>query len=202
MLEQDLVARVKFSLSEPPGARSLEETLAAEELCRVCEPVIRARIWRVLDARNEIDDLVQDVWVLVIRRLPTWELDPTLGAFQAWVGAIASREAWRRARNRSKHLEQPLDLELVGEILVPELDSLSELEREEWQEAARSVLADLEAKLSPLSARIFRMRYFDGKSIPEIAADVGHSVDCVKMRLRRARHLLEQDLRHRESGRP
>ena len=76
------------------------------------------------------------------------------------------------------------------------------LEREEWQEAARSVLADLEAKLSPLSARIFRMRYFDGKSIPEIAADVGHSVDCVKMRLRRARHLLEQDLRHRESGRP
>ena len=41
MLEQDLVARVKFSLSEPPGARSLEETLAAEELCRVCEPVIR-----------------------------------------------------------------------------------------------------------------------------------------------------------------
>ena len=63
MLEQDLVELVKSlksSLSKPGAARSPEETRAAIELCRLCEPIIRARIWRVPAARNEIDDIAQN----------------------------------------------------------------------------------------------------------------------------------------------
>ena len=102
MLEQELVTLAKSSLAKPAGARSPAEELSIDELCLLCEPIIRARIWRVHDARKDVDDLVQDVWLLVFRRLPKWEFDPALGTFHGWVASIASHEAWKHAHRRSR----------------------------------------------------------------------------------------------------
>jgi RNA polymerase sigma factor (sigma-70 family) len=150
--------------------------------------------------RPELDDLAQDVWALLMRELPKWEFDPTLGALDAWIASIASHEAWKRARRRSTYTEQLLDPEFMGTILYPVNRGVSELERQELEEEARAVLAELAARLSPLSNRIFLMGCFDSKSVPQIAAQEGLSLDCVKMRLRRARHLLDEVLRRRGSG--
>ena len=58
-----------------------------------------------------------------------------------------------------KHQKRLLEFEWIGEIIAPDSDGLSELERQEQQEDGRVVLAELEAKLSSLSCRIFRMRF-------------------------------------------
>jgi RNA polymerase sigma factor (sigma-70 family) len=194
---------VKSSLAKPNGARSREETEASEELYRLCEPIIRARVRGVHPARNEIDDLVQDVWVLLLRELPSWDFDPALGAFHhGWIASIASREAWRHARRHRKRRAHSVDLEVLRDVLISEIDGHTGFEMIESREEARVVLAELEARLSPLSVRVLRLRVFDAKSIPQIAAEAGCSFNCVKMRLRRARHVLEAILRRRGSGPP
>ena len=40
-----------------------------------------------------IDDVAQDVWIVLIRKLPRWVFDPGLGSIAAWVTKIAHR--WR-----------------------------------------------------------------------------------------------------------
>ena len=34
---------------------------------------------------SDVDELVQEVWILLIRRLPSWRLDPDRGTIGRWV---------------------------------------------------------------------------------------------------------------------
>jgi len=193
-----MVALVKSSLPKPPEARSPEETLAHEEFYRICEPIIRAGIRRVYQTPNgeaDSDDLAQDVWAALMCALPEWKFDAAAGTLHGWVSSIASHEAWKRARGYAKHHERTLELETVEELLPADIGGLSEIERMERQEEARVVLCKLEERLPPLSDRIFKMRCCDGKSVRQIAAELGRSVYCVKKRLRRARSVLGEILR-------
>jgi RNA polymerase sigma factor (sigma-70 family) len=201
MFEEDIVGLVKASRVKRVGAQSVEEALACEELFRMYDPIIQARIRRILHDRiNGADDVAQDVWVLVIKKIGTWVCDPALGSLHGWIASIASHEAWKHARRRAVTQEQAVDFSLLAELLASRTDELSDVERGEQQEEACVVLAELEARLPALTGRIFRLRFFDAKSIPQIAAELGRSNDCVEMRLRHARNLLEEILRRRASG--
>ena len=46
------------------------------------------------------EDIGQDVWLILLRRLPGFAFDPARGTLRGWVASIASHEAWRRVRKR------------------------------------------------------------------------------------------------------
>jgi hypothetical protein len=83
MLEHELVELVKSSLEKPVAERTAEDLRAGMELCELCAPIIRGRVWCVPLARPDADDIAQDVWLHVIRELPRWEFDPPIGTFHA-----------------------------------------------------------------------------------------------------------------------
>jgi DNA-directed RNA polymerase specialized sigma24 family protein len=87
----------------------------------------------------------------------------------------------------------------LADTLVYESDGLSEMERTEAQVEALTVIGELETRLSPLSDQIFRMRFFEAMSVPQIAVALGRSKDSVYMTLRRSRHLLTTILRQRRA---
>ena len=65
-------------------------------------PAIRAGVRRIHTALNLVDDVTQDVWVLLIRKLPRWNYDSQQAAIGIWVTEVAEgspRSEWcRRAR--------------------------------------------------------------------------------------------------------
>ena len=120
MLEHELVALVKSFLRKRRASPTIEECLAWEEFFHVYDAVIRVSIARVHRAVHVIDDVTQDVWIIVIRRLPKWVFDPTLGAIGAWVAKIASRLAARRPRRHSRTQ--------TGSLSAPDAETLADPE--------------------------------------------------------------------------
>ncbi len=79
----------------------------------------------ILGVGNEVDDLVQDVFLAMHRDLH--KLDD-LASVKAWLGTIAVRVGRRRLRQRSRHVRigqiEPAELNAMGTIaLGPELEA-------------------------------------------------------------------------------
>ena len=53
------------------------------------DPVIRNILKRGTTAAVDADNLTQEVWLLLTRRMLNFELDPARGTLDAWVATVA-----------------------------------------------------------------------------------------------------------------
>lgn len=153
-----------------------------------------AFVWRVLQLlgvpQAELDDALQEVFLIVLRKLPEYE---ERGGAKAWLFAIARQVASHVRRSTQRRLRR----ERVEEstVSMPE-DPHAALER---SEAARFVEAFL-GKLDERQATVFHLAEIEGMSAPEIAACLSVGVNTVYGRLRLAREQFERAL-ERQRGR-
>ena len=66
-------------------------------------PLIRGWLRRYTLANEDVDDLVQEVLAIVVRKVPEFERQPRVGAFRRWLRNITVnclREFWRCQRLR------------------------------------------------------------------------------------------------------
>src|SRR3954451_962414 len=84
-----------------------EAVLAGDDLAwrrwydESCEPLHAYLLWRCGGLRDHADELAQEVWLLAVRKLPSF--DPVRGGFLSWLRGLAaglprnhSRREWRR----------------------------------------------------------------------------------------------------------
>lgn len=168
-----------------PAAHKPHAATRGEQILRVAGDHTEA-LWRefaaplrgFLRARTASDadaeDLLQDVFVRIQKRLPT--LHDT-SKIQGWVYRIARNAVIDHYRTRREHV--PIDFEMetedpAGEALVDLRPSL------------RRFIAEL-----PLAYREPLVRHeFQGESIEEVAAALGLTLTAAKSRVRRARLML------------
>lgn len=150
-------------------------------------------VWRVLQLlgvpRDEVDDAVQEVFLIVLRKLPEYE---ERGGAKAWLFTIARQVAShaRRSTRRRLRRERSEDVSPIASD-----DPHAALER---SEAARFVQAFL-SKLDANQATVFHLAEIEGMSAPEMASCLGVGVNTVYGRLRLAREQFERALqRQRE----
>ncbi len=139
------------------------------------------RYWRVVHAvllarvpSQEAEDLLQDVFAVAIRRLPTLRSGEALGG---WLLAIARNRAadyWRRTRDTS---ELPDDL---GDQAPPRAE-------------ANQILAKIQA-LPEAYRETLIMRLIEGMTGPEIAEQTGLTHGSVRSNLYRGMTLLREAL--------
>jgi RNA polymerase sigma-70 factor (ECF subfamily) len=152
-------------------------------------------IWRVLKRLGtpaaELEDALQEVLLVVARKLPEYE---ERGGMRAWLFTIARqvashavRSAQRRERREWAH-EDPRLVE----------DPLHALER---SEASRFVTQFLEGLGEP-QATVFFLAEIEGLTAPEISASMGVGLNTVYSRLRLARERFEHALEDRKDGSP
>ncbi len=135
---------------------------------------LRARVRTEADA----DDLLQDVFVRIQRRLPELR-DPA--RLQGWVYRIARNAVVDHYRTRKDH--DPLDL-------VPEAEDPAGRDVVDLTPTLRSFIAAL-----PLVYREPLIRHeFQGEPLQEVAEALGLSLTAVKSRVRRARAKLREML--------
>jgi len=147
-------------------------------------------VWRVLRtfgvAEAQIEDAVQDVFVVVHRRLAEWQ---GRAAITTWLFAIARRVASghrRRAGKRAEQLaDQPVEA-LVGH-QAGAADPFAELAK---AQAAATVLAILE-QLDDDKRVVFALVELEQLSVPEVARMLDLNLNTTYSRLRLARHAFE-----------
>ncbi|MFA6110915.1 MAG: sigma-70 family RNA polymerase sigma factor [Candidatus Latescibacterota bacterium] len=152
--------------------------LVRREQQRVCQLA-----YRILGNSSELDDVVQEVFMAVYRRLSTFRGE---AHFSTWVTRIAVNVCRRTLRRRrfSRLLFGPdLEREDAGRPLP-----LTVLEREEEARALTGAVADLPEKLR----LVVILRYYEELPCEEVAAALGCNVGTVRSRLFNARQQLKE----------
>lgn len=155
-----------------------------------------AFVWRVLRALGvpeaQIEDAVQDVFVVVHRRLAEWQ---GRAAITTWLFAIARRVAGahrRRASRREARPVEPLSDELVDDG-AGRGDPFAELSR---AQAAATVMAILE-QLDDDKRAVFALVELEQLSVPEVARMLDLNLNTAYSRLRLARQAFEAAVKAR-----
>jgi RNA polymerase sigma-70 factor (ECF subfamily) len=144
--------------------------------------VYRFAVKRLRDA-GEAEDVTQEVFVTVFRRLHTWAGDSSL---LVWIFGITRNKVNRRFRGHRPRLES---LDGEGALAIagshPAADRAVDARRllEQCEEV-------IEHRLTPLQRRIFHLKHLRRQSIRSIAGALGKSEDAIKANLYRMRRAL------------
>lgn len=128
--------------------------------------------------RSDVEDLLQETFLEAWRKRGSYRGE---GSELTWVIGIARnkiRERWRASRQARKAGEILRAVTRLDREIVPE----SLLESAETGRCVRRALQQLDRD----DAAVVLRRFFDGKSIPEIAGELGVSPSAAESRLRRA----------------
>ena len=164
----DLEERVRrASAGDREAFRELYEEFA-EMVYRAC--------WAAVMDKEAAKDLFQEVWLKVYLGLPRLR-EPR--KFPAWLKTLVHRTVLDHLRGKEK-----------GETI-----SLTEGPEPVTRDLANKLEArELLKLLSPKERYVFYLRYFEGLSVKEIAAQLGLSLSAVKMTLHRGTKKLRRNL--------
>jgi RNA polymerase sigma-70 factor (ECF subfamily) len=161
-------------------------------------------VWRVLlrigVGENDLPDVVQDVFVVVHRKLPEFD---GRAKVTTWLFAICVRVASDRRRlAHTRHELYPARMPStpVGGELDGEADAGVLADRQR----ARSLLETILARMPPEQRLVFSLFELDGMTGDEIAELLAIPIGTVRSRLRLARQTFQQSvarLKAREEGR-
>ena len=147
-----------------------DEPAWAELFHAAYDPVFRYALWRCGGRTDVAEDVAQDVWLLAARKLRGF--DPDRGTFAMWVCGLAANVARNAVRSRMRHARR---LAAMPVSTTTEADHDPEL--------VAVALAELPAEYEAA----LRAKYFDQRSVSEMAGELGKSAKAVESLLTRAR---------------
>jgi RNA polymerase sigma-70 factor (ECF subfamily) len=182
--------------SERDEAAMIAEILAGQtdafhELIRPYERSVYLMALSLLHNEAEAEDVAQEAFIKAYRSLGRFRSE---SRFSTWLIAIALNEARARLRRKQPRLTDSID-DPDGSIVPAQLTDWREipsetLERQEMRSLIRRALAAL-----PLAYReVFVLRELEERNVKETAETLGITVASVKMRLHRARMMLQKQL--------
>lgn len=157
------------------------EPAAFEEVFRQFQPRLRYYIRRLETEPDHADDVLQEVWVRVIRRIGSLR---DRRAFVAWLYRIARNEVYSRARVRDPFREFAAEhLELPADVVEPTFDA---------EDAAR--LHQGLGRLKSHHREILTLYFLEELPHRQIAEILGIRANTVRTRLYYAKQALRKEL--------
>jgi len=164
-----------------------------EKAYRSERPRLMARLRRAGKTLEEAEDLIHDVYVETMQRLP---MAGAIRNLPAWINSLIRRrsiDSWRHDQMRVRSGETDVAEKTLREIISGAgLDPLDRFVRESLVEALNSALHALP---SP-QRRVVEAQVFGGLTFKEIAEATGESIDTLTARKRYAMDKLSRALRH------
>jgi len=165
------------------------------ELIRPYERMVYMTVFSIVGNETDAEDCAQDAVVNAYRHLGKFRGE---AKFSTWLATIAVNEGRQRLRRLKRAKEDSLDEPIEGDqqefTPAPLMDwreiPLEALERKELREALRSAVAGLPG----IYRQIFTLRDLDELNVAETAAALGINENMVKVRLHRARMMLQRRL--------
>ena len=165
------------------------------ELIRPYERMVYMTVFAIVKNETDAEDGAQDAMVNAYRHLSKFRGE---AKFSTWLTTIAVNEGRQKLRRQKRAKEDSLDEPIAGEeeefTPAPLTDwkeiPLEALERKELREALRNAVADL----PDIYRQIFTLRDIEELNVAETAAALGINENMVKVRLHRARMMLQKSL--------
>lgn len=176
-------------------ARAQDGDVAAfEELVRRHHGRAYSLAVHLLGDREEAADAVQESFVAVWRRLPTFRGD---AAFGTWLHRIVTNRCLnsRRARRAQVSLDAGVDGDDGSARLEPVAPQREQPDQAAQRHERARALAAAVAALPPEQRACWVLRELEGHSYEEVAEILGVSQDTVRGRLHRARARLAEVMR-------
>ena len=165
------------------------------ELIRPYERQVYMTVFSIVRNDTDAEDGAQDAMVNAYRHLEKFRGD---AKFSTWLTTIAVNEGRQKLRKAKRAKEDSLDEPIEGEdqelTPAPLTDwreiPLEALERKELREELQSAVAELPG----IYRQIFTLRDIEELNVAETAAALGINENMVKVRLHRARMMLQKRL--------
>lgn len=151
-------------------------------------PLRRYVLRRCWSCRDEVDDLLQEVFLQVYRHIHAY--DPSL-PFSSWIWRIAHNAMVSRVRT---HARREPHVPLDEALFIP--NGMRTDEPCEAADLAREIAGILE-KMSPVLRDVFVLRFHEEKSYEEIGDILHLNANTVATRVRRAREFFAAHARIR-----
>ncbi len=154
-----------------------------------------AFVWRSVMTRGvphaAVDDVVQEVFMVVHRKLPAFEGRSSL---RTWLSIIVRRVARDHLRKRGNvPVGEPLGDDEISSLQGP---------AEAWErKVAAKLLTDVLARMTDIQREVFIMHEIEQMTGREIAEALDVNENTVHTRLRAARQLFESAVRQQRNGR-
>jgi RNA polymerase sigma-70 factor (ECF subfamily) len=165
------------------------ERRAIEELVLRHQDAIARLLWRFARSKADLDDLVQETFLRMVRGLPQWRSEQP---FLHWLMRIATntgRDYFRRQRVRHRYFADSVPEANDGETrpgpeaVDPAGDPVAR--------AAANEVKDLLRALPPNERALLTLHHLEGWKLREVARHFGWTLTATKLRAWRARrHLL------------
>ena len=164
-----------------------------EDIFRQHNAMVLRAAYRVTGSPNDAEDVLQTVFLRLIRRAEGAEL---VGNLEGYLRRAAVNAAVDLMRSRYSAGSVPLD-EL--EAVLPDNPAHAP-DRALAAGEIRDWLRQAVGRLSPRTAEMFALRFFEGKDNAEIAAGLGTTPATVAVTLHRARERMQQAFRSEMGG--
>jgi len=186
-------------------AECIQRILAGEgrlfhELIRRCERAIYFLLLSLLHNEAEAEDAAQETAIKVFRNLHLFRGE---SQFKTWVLSIARNEGLGRLRKLENRKEDSLDAltEDAGDFTPAMLTSWREVPAEELEkQELRSLLNQTIQGLPEIYRNVVLLRDVEEMDVCETAAALGVTEGTVKVRLHRARAMMQRALAAKLKG--
>ena len=165
------------------------------ELIQPYERMVYLTLLSIVKNETEAEDGAQETVISAYRHLASFRGD---AKFSTWLTAIAINEGRKRLRKAKNAAEESIEEEVeahVGDYSPAPLTDwreipLEALERKELREALRVAVAEL----PDIYRQVFTLRDLEELNVEETAQALGINPGAVKVRLHRARMMLQKRL--------
>jgi len=140
-------------------------------------PLIRASLGRHLPQSADVDDLAQEVFTVVVEKLPEFRHSGRRGAFRAWLRGICTSRVRMFWRTRPPTVPDP-ELAL-RQLEDPESDLSRQWDREHDEFVFRQALELIEGEFKPATWQAFRRLALDNAEPEVVAAELELTVNAV-----------------------
>jgi RNA polymerase sigma-70 factor (ECF subfamily) len=144
------------------------------------DPLIRRfALSRGVRRGEALEDLVQSVWIIVIRDLKNFDCDPSKGSFRAWLFSRVRNVSVDQVRDRIRSREYGVGVHFdtyCGPAREP-----ARIAEQQWDDSVLHEALDvLERFVSDLDFKLFIMRRFHEASISELSQDTGLGENTIR----------------------
>jgi RNA polymerase sigma-70 factor (ECF subfamily) len=148
---------------------------AWERLVELYTPLLYYWARRLGLQAEDAGDLVQDVFAVLVQKLPEFTYDPKQ-SFRGWLRTIAHNK-WRDRRRRNQHAPVLGNQQALAEVADDAADPFWEAEYRE--QLVGQALALMQAEFQPDTWKACWETTVNGRPAAEVAAELGMSVDAV-----------------------
>lgn len=160
---------------------------AMDVLVQRHQAAVARLLWRFARSRADLDDLVQETFLRMVRGLPNWRAEQPFAHWLLRIATNAGRDYFRREAVRKRWAAEPAPRDGDGEPVLPEAVDPAP---DPAARAAANEVKSLLSRLAPDDRALLTLFHLEGWDLARIAAQFGWTVTATKLRAWRARRQL------------